>query len=204
LYSDDVAVRSFLDIKDPDWESTQKVVPEIMVTAVDFDGDGISNDIEEGSCLDAYDADSDDDGVLDGVEDADRDGVVDVGETDPCDGDSDGDGVQDGTELGYALGDIGSDTDTSVFIPDSGYGTTTDPLDFDTDGDGFSDGREDRNFNGAVDVDAGESDPNNPVSKPRGIFKTEDILGWVFLLFDYDPIYKPESILGWVFLLFGN
>jgi len=46
----------------------------------------------------ALDPDSDGDGLDDGTEDADRDGVRDPDETDPIDDDSDGDGFGDGTE----------------------------------------------------------------------------------------------------------
>lgn len=43
--------------------------------------------------------DSDSDGLADNIEDADGDGVVDPGETDPHNPDSDGDGVRDGQEV---------------------------------------------------------------------------------------------------------
>jgi hypothetical protein len=95
----------------------------------------------------------------DGVKDANHNGVVDPGETDPRLLDTDGDGIQDGTELGYTLADIGSDTDTDVFQPDIDLSTTTDPLNSDTDGDGLSDGQKDSNYNGMVDP--GELDPNH-------------------------------------------
>ena len=129
----------------------------------DSDNDGLSDLWEEDNGLDPNDADSDDDGIPDGVEDANQDGFMDPGETDPCLVDSDGDGIQDGTELGVTTG---HPTDTgATFIPDAdGGATTTDPLDPDSDDDGFSDGREDRNHNGRVDP--GESDPNDAISKP--------------------------------------
>jgi len=117
------------------------------------------------SCLDPADADTDDDGLADGTEDANQDGVIDVNETDPCDPDSDGDGIQDGTELGITVPVTDPDgggpllgTNGSVFIPDSDPGTTTDPLDEDSDLDGRMDGEEDKNHNGRVDP--GEDDPN--------------------------------------------
>ena len=93
-----------------------------------------------------------------GVEDANQNGVVDAGETDPCLTDTDGDGIQDGTESGLTLADIGPDTDTGVFIPDADPATTTDPLNADSDNDGIADGEEDLNHNGAVD--GNETDPN--------------------------------------------
>lgn len=69
----------------------------------------------------------DEDGIPDGVEDANHDGNVDPGETDPRNPDTDADGIQDGTEAGNTLADVGADTDTRVFIPDADASTTTDP-----------------------------------------------------------------------------
>jgi len=133
-------------------------------TDPDSDGDGISDEIEQASdCLLPDDADSDDDGILDGLEDTNLNGIVDSGETDPCEVDTDGDGIQDGTESGLTDDDIGPDTDTGVFVADLDPTTTTDPLSTDTDGDGKTDGEEDPNFNGRVD--GGESDPNAEESK---------------------------------------
>jgi len=124
----------------------------------DTDNDGLSDFIEEGSCMDAADADSDDDGIIDGHEDANHNGLLDAGETDPCNIDTDGDGIQDGTEFGYTASDITEDTDNDIFQPDLDPATTTDPLAADSDDDGLSDGEEDTNLNGRTD--AGESDPN--------------------------------------------
>ncbi len=119
------------------------------------------------------DDDTDDDGIPDRIEDPDGDGVVDPGETDPTLADSDGDGIQDGTETGLTAGDIGPETDTAVFVPDSDPTTTTDPLNPDTDGDGWTDGEEDANFNGRVDE--GETSPNDyflPIATPPEIVQT--------------------------------
>jgi len=94
-------------------------------------------------------ADTDDDGISDSAEDANKNGVVDPGETDPCSVDSDGDGIQDGTELGIteSVPDPDGDghllgTDTNVFIADADPDTTTDPLNKDSDADGAWDGTE--------------------------------------------------------------
>jgi len=135
-----------------------------VINAPDIDGDGLPDDLENQMCTDPNDADTDDDGILDGVEDANHNGLVDTNETDPCNIDTDGDGIQDGTELGYTLADIGSDTDTSIFQPDLDPTNTTNPLDPDTDGDGLSDGEEDTNHNGRVDP--GETDPNRVKAMP--------------------------------------
>ena len=138
-----------------------KTAAEAATTVIalpDGDGDGLSDDIENASlCLDPDDADTDDDGILDGEEDTDQNGNVDPGETDPCDIDTDDDGIQDGTESGYDMEDIGLDTNTEIFQPDLDTESMTEPLEEDTDMDGFLDGIEDANHNGRVD--AGEDDP---------------------------------------------
>lgn len=76
---------------------------------VDTDADGLCDGAYTGSgtvtCVgseltlgtSAWDADTDDDGLTDGVEDPDGDGV-DAGETDPLDDDSDNDGTLDGAD----------------------------------------------------------------------------------------------------------
>jgi hypothetical protein len=119
------------------------------------------------------DDDTDDDGIPDSIEDLDGDGVVDPGETDPRLADSDGDGVQDGTETGLTADDIGPETDTAVFVPDSDPTTTTNPLTPDTDGDGWTDGEEDTNFNGQMDDgETSPLDPLLPVATPPEIIQT--------------------------------
>ena len=137
-----------------------------FIVSIDSDGDGLPNSLEESGCTDFTDADTDDDGIIDGEEDANQDGVVNPDETNPCEADSDSDGIQDGTELGLTLADVGSDTDLAVFVPDEDPSTTTDALLWDTDGDGISDGVEDADKNGRVDE--GESNPNvnESISKP--------------------------------------
>ena len=125
----------------------------------DGDGDGLTDTLENSLCTDPFDADTDDDGISDGEEDLNHNGIVDAGETSPCNVDSDGDGIQDGTEVGLTAADVGSDTDLNIFVSDQDRFTVTDPTDYDSDGDGISDGLEDENFNGRVD--ARESDPNS-------------------------------------------
>jgi len=93
---------------------------------------------------------------MDGTEDANADGVLDEGETDPLDADTDDDGLLDGLELGLVSPE-GEDTNLAVFVADTDPATTTDPRDDDSDDDGLMDGTEDANTNGAVD--AGETDP---------------------------------------------
>ncbi|MCP4346513.1 MAG: hypothetical protein GY795_13430 [Desulfobacterales bacterium] len=125
----------------------------------DTDGDGLTDSLENSACSNPNDADSDNDGIPDGAEDANRNGIADAGETDPCKIDTDGDGIQDGTESGYSLDEIGPATDAGIFQPDLDPGTITDPLNSDTDGDGLTDSQEDGNYNGMLDK--GERDPSS-------------------------------------------
>jgi len=91
--------------------------------------------------------DSDGDGLPDIIEDRDRDGRIDPGETDPNNPDTDGDGLLDGIEDADRDGNFGEEGET-------------DPLNDDSDGDGLRDGTEDEDGDG--EVDEGESDPRDP------------------------------------------
>jgi len=88
---------------DPQWASTDPISVDVFDKAdlsEDCDGDEVSDADEIASgCMDPFDRDTDNDGLDDGVEDANKNGVVDGGETDPCNPDSDGDGFGDGTEV---------------------------------------------------------------------------------------------------------
>ena len=116
----------------------------------DCDEDGLTNSLEDKNAdglvddgeTDPVDADSDDDGIVDGVEDANQNGTLDDGETDPTKDDSDGDGLMDGLEDRNRNGQ-----------PDEGE---TDPRRADSDGDGLADGWMDRDDNGTFDVGEGE------------------------------------------------
>ncbi len=158
---------------------------ETSPASFDTDGDGVGDAVELGltapmspdtdpalfvpdqdggaTTTSPSDADSDDDGIPDGDEDLDGDGVVDPGETDPQASDSDGDGVQDGTELGIVTPALPG-TDPNVFQPDLDPSTTTDPLDDDSDDDGIADGDEDADSDGLADqgeTDASAFDTDN-------------------------------------------
>jgi hypothetical protein len=125
----------------------------------DTDGDGLPDDVETGLGTDPNDADSDDDGVIDGDEpkldeDTDMDGKINA-----LDPDSDNDGLKDGTELGLDCSNMATDGGAGNCTPDGDSGDTkTDPLDPDTDDGGVNDGDEDTDKDGVVD--AGERDPN--------------------------------------------
>lgn len=128
------------------------------VNCTDTDGDGIDDTTEIAIGTDPQDADTDDDGVMDGDEpdaavDTDKDGSINA-----KDSDSDGDGLFDGTELGLACDGKGTAKNSPSCKADADAGATkTDPLDADTDDGGVKDGSEDLNHDGALD--AGETDP---------------------------------------------
>ncbi|MFO0590844.1 MAG: hypothetical protein U0441_25090 [Polyangiaceae bacterium] len=124
---------------------------------VDTDGDGIGDSVELQIGTNPNDADSDDDGVIDGqepsyAEDTDGDGLINA-----LDPDSDNDGLFDGTELGKGCGDPATNLAAHHCIADADPATTTDPLDADTDDGTVNDGAEDANLNGKIDP--GETDP---------------------------------------------
>jgi len=184
---------------------------------LDADGDGLPPYLEATTCTDPDDADTDDDGLVDGDEDSNHDGVRDEGETDPCNGDTDGDGIQDGTESGLTSEDIGPDTDTGIFQPDMDPDSSTDPLEEDYDEDGVADGEEDKNHNGRLDlpdetdpgrhpgadlaVSAIEIHPNSPFAYTETEIRIEisnEILNdvtepfTVVTLVDGNPVYEEE------------
>ncbi len=133
--------------------------PYFTVSSADSDNDGLLDAIENSvACLDGNDADTDDDGIPDGMEDENQDGIVDATETNPCNPDTDGDGIWDGTEIGLTSDDISPDTDTGIFIPDLNPTTTSDPTLSDSDADGLPDGAEDFNRNGLCET--GETNPS--------------------------------------------
>ena len=154
--------------------------------ALDTDGDGLGDSLETVLGTNPLDADSDDDGLTDGAEDANHNGALDSGETNASHSDSDGDGIQDGTEAGVTIGIADPDGGGPLlgtaggFVADVNPRTTTSALDSDTDNDGFSDGQEDTNHNGAID--GAESDPNNAASTPQAVQKVPFIPGWALVL----------------------
>lgn len=147
------------------YDAAGNIVAFQKSTQTDSDGDFLADDMENSaSCPYVDDADSDDDGIPDGLEDRDQDGEIDPDETNPCNADTDGDGIQDGTESGFTdpvpdpdgAGPLRG-TDPGVFQPDLDAASRTSPLLKDSDGDGFDDGTEDADRNGRRDE--GESDP---------------------------------------------
>jgi hypothetical protein len=102
--------------------------------------------------------DTDGDGILDGLEDANGNGRFDPGEMYPLNKDTDGDLVEDGVE----------DANHNGRRDDGEMDATKQ----DTDGDGIADGVEDKNHNGKVD--SNESDPKKKDTDGDGIDDKDD------------------------------
>ena len=140
-------------------------------TAVDTDGDGLTDDQENHAYYtDPEDTDTDDDGLNDGEEvgrgsnprltDSDGDGLNDAEEialgTDPVDRDTDDDGLDDGEEeLTRRTNPVDSDTDGDGIDDGDEVDAYLDPRNPDTDGDGSLDGTDlwPKNPRGATDMD---------------------------------------------------
>ena len=142
---------------------------------IDSDGDGLPDHLD----LNPNDADTDDDGLVDGnagSEDLNINGIVDAGETDPADPDTDGDGIYDGTERGLTTPETGdTNMGAGYFVADQDSSTTSDPTDADSDEDGILDGNEDLNRDGLIDMTIGETDLNNPDTDGDGIFDATEM-----------------------------
>jgi hypothetical protein len=102
----------------------------------DADGDGLTDEHEDGIGTDPDDADSDDDGLSDGVE------INDNGSS-PLDVDTDDDGIDDNEKAAYGTNPADPDSDNDgVTDGDEVNNWGSDPLIDDTDGDGLGDGDE--------------------------------------------------------------
>ena len=166
-------VRAGIDLIVPAWESSAAVrsvwglryegdyeedgVIELLELSLgsspfstESDGDGLSDYFEiivMGQQTMPGLADTDDDGVMDGDEDFDLDGVSNIMErdlgTDPTKLDSDGDGISDmAMILGEYMGSITGDSDGDGLSDESEARMGTDPLHVDSDRDGIPDGQE--------------------------------------------------------------
>ena len=121
-------------------------------SGIDTDQDGLPDAMEfDNKCTYKTNPDSDGDGLKDGEEDANKNGIVDVNETDPCNPDTDGDGLSDGEE---------------VLI------YHTNPLNPDTDGDGVSD-YEEVHPNGPPVIDTFTVQPDSGSSLLSVLFKCQ-------------------------------
>ncbi len=110
-----------------------------LIDNPDTDQDGISDGIEFLHELDPRNRDTDGDGIIDGLEDANWNGLVEMGETDPRKSDSDKDGLCDGVcRMVLSRGKVtflGEDANLNGKV-DTGE---TNPLKWSTLGNGVSD-----------------------------------------------------------------
>jgi hypothetical protein len=171
----------------------------------DTDGDGLTDDLEITlGCPFVNDDDSDDDGLQDGWEDRNRDGIITntigdstsqgSGETHFCLWDTDGDGLSDGEEEALfgagpitAITPTGAVTTVAALDDDSDNDglsdweevnvTGTNPLHWDTDGDGLGDADELISIGGAWPKRqfAQVSDPLSPDTDNDGL---SDYVEW--------------------------
>jgi len=125
---------------------------------IDADEDGLSDAEEHVLGTDPDDADTDNDGVIDGDE---ATGTSDDGLLPALDCDSDGDGIMDGTERGITAPHADTDTSSPCWVPDADQATSTDWDLLDTDTGGLPDGAEDWNHDGLYDPTCWETDPNS-------------------------------------------
>ncbi|WP_253910537.1 Ig-like domain-containing protein [Pyxidicoccus fallax] len=131
------------------------VTRENAPVGTNLDSPNFRPDEDPSTTTDPKKADTDGDGLNDGVEDADHNGRVGATETDPRNADTDDDGLSDGVEV----------RGTNV----------TDPLNADSDEDGLKDGVEDANHNGGLDN--GETDPNNRDTDLGGASDGDEVNG---------------------------
>jgi len=152
-------------------------------TMLAFDDDGNTSEFSKTFVLDK---DSDLDGIVDLIEDKNRNELVDDDESDPYNIDTDSDGLIDSVEDRNRDG-IRSVGETAAYLMDtdrdriSDYIETkgdgrfdeeefdTNPLRGDTDCDGVYDGGEDKNRDGVIVFSKGETDPRRVDSDEDGI-----------------------------------
>ncbi|MDO8461221.1 MAG: hypothetical protein Q7S98_00005, partial [Deltaproteobacteria bacterium] len=175
----------------------EQCVPGLPIPDLkDSDRDGAVDKVEDknNNCLpetggsnsemDRFNPDGDEDELLDGVEDANKNGVVDKNETDPRNKDSDGDEIADGIEDRNHNGRVDAD-ESSPLLQDSDGDKNLDKVEDlnhnglcdknevscaylpDSDYDGLPDGAEDCNHNGVHD--ALEPDSRNADSDGDGL-----------------------------------
>lgn len=163
LFNDDIQGEPRLRDGDSDEIATVDMGSYEFLFSPDSDEDGLYDTEEEMMCTDPGDADTDDDGIFDGIEDHNYNGAVDIDETDPCNPDTDSDGIPDGWEVANGLNPL---IDDSIEDPDEDnltnyeeYINDTNPYNPDTDNDGVPDGdgmaddpEEDNGYNVTADL----------------------------------------------------
>ncbi|WP_313692041.1 helix-turn-helix transcriptional regulator [Halorarum halobium] len=133
----------------------------VIEKSADADADGASNQREVGGGTNFTDPDTDEDGLVDGLE-------LDTFGTDPTRADTDGDGLNDGVEVNTHETDPtradtdGDGLDDAVEVTEFG----TDPNRADSDGDGLND---------ALEVNTHETDPRDPDTDGDGLSDAAEV-----------------------------
>jgi hypothetical protein len=161
------------------------------VLRVDGDLDDLTDHEEDQQGFDPRDADSDDDGLEDGLEPFASDDTDADGRPNALDWDADDDGLPDGLESGIVSPGPDTDLGAGAFVADTDPASTTDPIDADSDDGGAPDGAEDRDADGQVDV--GETDPQDPLDDPS--CSTDPPVEIAGLLLAKDA---SDAVLSWI------
>jgi hypothetical protein len=118
----------------------------VFTIDADSDDDGLPDGVELAIGTDPFDPDSDDDGLSDGDE-------VNVHGTDPLDADSDDDGLSDGDEVNvHGTDPLDADSDDDGLNDGLEVALGLDPLDADTDDDGIPDGQDTEFIENAINA----------------------------------------------------
>lgn len=137
--------------------SSEEAYSDVWRVDEDEDARTLSEETLDGT--DPADADSDDDGLMDGEEgrqDTDKDGRLDA-----LDCDADDDGLVDGLESSVLTPADATDLDAGCWVADADPATSTDPVAWDTDGGGLGDGQEDVDRDGVYEP-PWETNPRDP------------------------------------------
>lgn len=144
-------VRVSIGNGDEDNDTVDSIEEERLGTnpnQADTDSDGINDGVEVRSgCISPLNPDSDNDGLRDGDEDLNHNGSTDVGETNPCLADTEHDEMPDGYETNNQLNpldprDANEDKDRDGLTNLEEFIFKTNPTIADTDNDGLNDGLE--------------------------------------------------------------
>ena len=113
--------------------------------------------------MDPLNPDTDNDGLRDGEEDTNRNGIAETGETNAVNPDTDGDTMPDGFEIRHQLnpfnpGDAAEDSDRDGLLNREEFIFKTDPKNTDSDSDGINDVNEAKGANKTSPIDSDSDD----------------------------------------------
>lgn len=154
-----------------------------------------TNDTDSDGLINGLDMDSDNDGLTDGDEDIDHDGIVDTGETSPVLWDTDSDSFPDGWEKKYNFNPLSTnsataDSDSDDLNDYEEFLNGTSPISSDTDYDGLPDGWEvDFYFNPLFTDDGNYDSDGDDLTTYQEYLNDTDFLNW-----DTDSDLLPD---GW-------